>query len=227
MASKWDFCWECFSSNVVAFLKFVIGDAVSCPCLAPDGNNKQGTQKPPSHFAEYTSQEFFFSQSSWNFLFRPSASAWTGNLKEGPGMKGCTIKSIFPLSLRDDGCFSQQTSAQSNPSPILFGTTGALSAAAGVPEANAALADDGTSTAWGSSSTVMTGGQAVLSKLSALKLDVGVSAHSPSSSTSFRFFVNKSLIVGWADAFRFFDMSLWHSKSHWRSYSNQGEYDRR
>ena len=58
------------------------------------------------------------------------------------------------------------------------------------------LADDGTSTAWGSSSTVMTGGQAVLSKLSALKLDVGVmSAYSPSSSTSFRFFENKSLIV--------------------------------
>ena len=48
---------------------------------------------------------------------------------------------------------------------------------------------------WGLSSTVMTGGQAVLSKLSALKLDVGVSAHSPSSSTSFRFFENKSLIV--------------------------------
>ena len=36
---------------------------------------------------------------------------------------------------------SQQTSAQSNPSPISFGTTGALSAAAGVPEADAALAD--------------------------------------------------------------------------------------
>ena len=44
-------------------------------------------------------------------------------------------------------------------------------------------------------STVMTGGQAVLSKLSALKLDVGVSGHSPSSSTSFCIFENKSPIV--------------------------------
>ena len=46
----------------------------------------------------------------------------------------------------------------------------------------------------------------IVMMLSALKLDVGVSAHSPSFSTSFRFFENKSLIVSWADAFRLF----WH-----------------